>query len=236
MDFKSILLIAIVIILLYVIYLFISGNSLDQTLIKVQDARAQQIIAAGSLPSGATSNYTFSIWFYINDWNYRYGQAKTIFGRIDQDSGAAPLVQLAPSINNIDVTLATYPATGSSNTSINTNCNLSDVPLQRWTNLIVTLNDRALDLYLDGKLVKTCLLPGVPKMNPASNIYVCPEGGFSGYISNFRYIANSVSPTEAYDIYKSGYSGTSAISSVFDKYRIKFAFVEDNKEVTSLEL
>jgi hypothetical protein len=49
-------------------------------------------------------------------------------------------------------------------------CSIEDVPLQRWTNLIISLDNRALDLYLDGKLVRTCVLPGVPKMNPASNI------------------------------------------------------------------
>ena len=236
MDLKQIALIVAGIIIIYLVYLFFSSSSTDQTLIKVQDARSQQVIAPGQLPAGATSNYTFSIWFYINDWNYRYGQAKTIYGRVDQDNGSAPLVQLSPSINNIDVTLATYPTSGTSSQPVNFTCGLSDIPLQRWTNLIVTLNDRALDLYLDGKLVRTCLLPGVPKMNPSSNIYVCPNGGFSGYISDFRYIANNVSPSQAYDIYKAGYSGSSAIGSVFDKYRIKFAFVEDNKEVTGLEL
>lgn len=88
---------------------------------------------------------------------------------------------------------------------------------------------------MDGKLVRTCLLPGVPKMNPASNIHVTPQGGFSGYISNFRYIADSVNPTQAYNIYKGGH-GSSSMSSVFNKYRVKFAFVKDNRELNSFEI
>lgn len=232
----TIILAVVLIVVLYLVYYYFFRNKLDQTLITLQDARAQQVIAASSLPAGPSTNYTFSIWFYVNDWNYRYGQDKIIFGRMDQDGSVAPLVQFSSSINNIEVSLATYPSTGSSSAPVTTTCSVDDVPLQRWTNLILSLNDRALDLYLDGKLVSTCLMPGVPKMNPSSNIYVCPDGGFSGYVSNFRYVADSVNPSQAYNIYKSGYGGSSAMGNLFNKYRVKLAFVEDNKELNSFEL
>lgn len=207
------------------------------TLVTTHDARSLDIISANKLPAGASSDYTYSIWFYINDWNYRFGESKVMFGRVDQNNDPSPSVTLAPSKNDVNVTLAVYPS-NTDQTSGQTlyTCSIQDVPLQRWTNLIISLNNRALDLYLDGKLVKTCLMPGVPKMNPASNIMLCPDGGFSGNISNFKYIPNAVNPSQAYDIYKAGYGGGSAISGLFNKYRIKFAFIEDNKEVNSLEL
>lgn len=236
MNTHTIILAVVAIVLLYLVYYFFFNKSSETTLIHLQDARAQQVIAASSLPAGPSTNYTFSIWFYVNDWNYRYGQDKIIFGRMDADGSVAPLVQFSSSINNIEVALATYPTTGSSTKAVTTTCGLDDVPLQRWTNLIISLNDRALDLYLDGKLVRTCLMPGVPKMNPSSNIYVCPDGGFSGYVSNFRYVADSVNPSQAYNIYKQGYGGSSAVGNLFNKYRVKMAFVEDNKEVNSFEL
>ena len=73
-------------------------------------------------------------------------------------------------------------------------------------------------------------------MNPASKVTICPNGGFSGYISNFQYIANAINPTQAYNIYKAGYGGGSSVGNFFDKYRVKVAFVENNKEVNSFEL
>jgi hypothetical protein len=235
MNTKTIIFTVIVLVVLYFAYYYFFSSKTDQMLVKMNDARAQKVISAGSLPSGASSNYTFSIWVFVNDWNYRYGQSKVIFARKDQDGGVAPMVEFTPSVNNIHVTLATYPTTGSNTTGKNHTCTLDDVPLQRWTNLIMSINDRALDLYLDGKLVRTCLLPGVPKMNPASNIFVTPDGGFSGFVSNFRYIADSVNPSQAYNIYKEGFGGSS-MSNLFNKYRVKFAFVKDNKEVNSFEI
>ena len=234
-NLRTIIFTTILIIFLYFAYQYFFGDNGDTTLVKLQDARQPKIISASSLASGSSSNYTFSIWFYVNDWNYKYGQSKVIFGRKDQDGGVAPLVEFSPSINNIEVTLATYPVTGTDKTGKNHTCTLDDIPLQRWTNLILSLNDRALDLYLDGKLVRTCLLPGVPKINPASNISLTPDGGFSGDISNFRYISDSINPTQAYNIYKEGFGG-SALSSMFNNYRVKFAFIKHNKELNSFEL
>lgn len=235
-NLQRILLGIIVIIVLYFVYVYLFSNPNDKTIVKSQDARSQQVISASNLPSSATTNYTYSIWIYVNDWNYRFGQTKVIFGRTDQNNDPSPSVKLSPSINNLDVTLSTYPTSGTNTQPTLHTCSIQDIPLQRWTNIIVTLNDRALDLYLDGKLVRTCVLPGVPKLNPNSDLYLCPDGGFSGYISNFRYIANSVNPTEAYNIYKKGFSSGSSLTGALNKYRVKFSFVKDNKEVNSFEL
>lgn len=38
-------------------------------------------------------------------------------------------------------------------------CMINNFPLQRWVNLIVSLNNRTMDVYLNGKLVRTCILP-----------------------------------------------------------------------------
>lgn len=236
MNIRNIVLGVVLVVLVYILYLYFYSGSAT-TLISTHDARSLDIISANKLPAGATADYTYSIWFYINDWNYRFGESKVIFGRVDQNNDPAPSVTLAPSNNDINVTLSVYPNedTKDAGHTLYT-CAIKDVPLQKWTNLIMSLNNRAMDLYLDGKLVKTCVMPGVPKMNPSSNVMVCPDGGFSGYISNFKYLANAVNPSQAYDMYKQGYGGGSALSGLFNKYRVKLAFVEDNKEVNSLEL
>ena len=114
-------------------------------------------------------------------------------------------------------------------------CTVDNVPLQRWVNLLISLNGRTLDVYLDGKLVRTCVLPGVAKVSAASDIVLSPNGGFNGWTSKVQYWANSTNPQEAWNIYKSGYGG-SALGNLLNKYRIKIAFLEDNIEQSSFEL
>lgn len=234
MNYQTIVLTIIIAILAYLLYVYYFSKSNDKTLVRMQDARESMTISPGKLPSGSSTDYTYSVWFYVNDWNYRIGQDKIIFARTGGSSNKpAPVVSLGANSNDLNVSLETY--TSKNNTTINS-CQVTDVPLQRWVNLIMSINGRALDLYIDGKLVRTCVLDGVPKVYPNAIIEVCPSGGFSGYVSNFRYIANAINPSQAYDIYKSGYGGGSAISGLFNKYRVKFSFVEDNKEINSFEL
>jgi len=240
MNTHTIVLGVVTVLLLYLVYVYFFSSSNTANLVSYHDATQALTISASSLPSGATANYTFSIWFFVNEWNYRYGEEKVIYQRADPNGDPAPKVSLDKTTNTLNVSLATYPTSSSSSTVVPAGkiniCGIESVPIQKWTNFIMTLNNRALDLYLDGKLVKTCVLPGVPKLNPSSNIDVCPQGGFSGFISNFSYIANAVNPSQAYDIYKQGYGGGSALGNFFNKYRVKIAFVEENKEVNSFEL
>ena len=234
LDAKSIILFVVVVVLLYFIYTYFFASK-ETILAGLTDARTQKTIQGGSLSSSPNANYSFSIWFYINDWNYRIGQPKVIFQRLGASGKPAPSVSLGANENNINVAIESYTnQTGA--TTIN-NCVINDVPLQRWTNLIMSVNGRALDLYIDGKLIRTCILAGPPKNYSQSALYVTPEGGFSGYTSKFQFFDNPLSPTEAYNIYKEGYGGKdNELAYLFNKYRLKLAFMEGNKEVNSFEI
>ena len=97
----------------------------------------------------------------------------------------------------------------------------------------MTTQTRSVDVYIDGKLVKTCLLAGVAKLDSTAPLDVCPDGGFSGFIGKLRYYARSINPREAYDIYKEGYSDSWASESA-NKYKVKLSFFHDNNELNSL--
>lgn len=237
MDVKKIVIGVVILVLLYLVYTYFFSSSAGQTtLVNMHDATKYQVIPATSLPGGNSTDYTYSIWLYINDWNYRYGESKVIFGRLDSNNEPAPSMTLDPINNNLNVSLAVYsPSDTVSHAKIHT-CSLENVPLQRWTNVIMSLNSRALDIYMDGKLVRTCVLPGLPKPNPSSDLQLTPSGGFSGNTSGFVYLPNAINPTQAYNLYKGGYGGGSMMGNLFNKYRIKLAFVQNNKEVNSFEL
>ena len=228
----TILLTVVVLLMLYFLYLYFYSSS-REILVNMQDARTQITVSPRSTSVGDSIDYTFSIWFYINDWNYKIGQDKVLFERrATSESKPAPSVTLGANTNNLNVAIETYSASEATQTS---NCQISDIPLQRWTNFIMSVNGRALDLYIDGKLVRTCVLEGPPKSYSSTPIQVCPNGGFSGFVSNFEYISNPITPSEAYNIYKEGYGGSSMFG-FFNKYRLKMSFIEGNKEVKSFEL
>jgi hypothetical protein len=236
MDILQIILtIVLLIIIIYAVMWFFSKTT---QLTTMSNANIQQIILANTLPNNThTNNYTYSTWFYVNDWNYRFGEPKIILGRLDANNNPSPSITLGAMENNINVAVACYPTTSTKNTAepITHQCNVSNIPLQKWVNLIVSLYGRTLDIYLDGKLVRTCVLPGVAKVNPETNILVTPNGGFNGWTTNFQYWANASNPQEAYNIYKGGFGG-SILGNIFNKFRIRVSFLSDNKERTSFEI
>ncbi len=230
MEIMQIILIVVLLIMLiyFIMWLFTKSTQLT----KMSDGTIRQVILANTLPNSKHSNnYTYSTWFYVNDWNYRFGEPKIILGRLDKDNNPSPSITIGAMENNVNVAVACYPISASAAPIIH-QCNVSNIPLQKWVNLIVSLYGRTLDLYLDGKLVRTCVLPGVAKVSPETDILVTPNGGFNGWTANFQYWATASNPQEAYNIYKGGYGS----STMFNRFRIKVAFLSNDKEKTSFTI
>jgi len=226
-----------VIVVLAILYIVLSYYFLKTAnLTSLKDATIPQEILANDIPSNGNSmNYIYSTWFYVEDWNNRFGETKTLLARTSEGAHI-PHIVLDDVMNNIKVSIGCY--TDSSGGFINHECVVRNFPLQSWVNLTISVYGRTLDVYIDGKLVRTCMLPGVAKTNATDNIFVTPDGGFKGWTSNFKYWNDSSNPQQVYNIYKDGYGGSafgSITGSMANKYSLKFSFMENNKEKTSYE-
>jgi hypothetical protein len=222
----NILVIIVLIIIVYIVLKFMYPNSLQ--LKNVKSGTNSTSISASSLPNGESSNYTYSIWFYIKNWEHRLSESKVILNRSN-----SPKISLTPYSNNIEVDISLNAASASTSAE-NSVCNIINVPLQKWTNIIVSLNGRTTDVYLDGKLVRTCLLPAVPSI-PTGDIVITPDGGFSGWTSNFQYWPKSLNPQEAYNVYKDGPGSVKGLGKILNNHKVKFSYLVNEQEKGSIE-
>jgi len=242
MTLAGILFTIAVIVLIYIVvrYLFKEATTLTSLL----NGEVMTSISASSLATNANgnaSNFAYSVWFYVNDWNYRYGEHKVLFGRMNAGSVSpntgslegtsgidpSPIVRFAPMENNIIIALGCFPG-ANQQPSPNSNaivhkCQVDNFPIQRWVNLLISVYGRTLDVYMDGKLVKTCLLPGIAMINQNSNVYLTPNGGFNGYTSKLQYFPHPINPQQAWNIYTKGY-GTNIFNT---NYQLKVSFEEN---------
>ena len=237
MDLLYILFIILALVVFYYIYV---GFTKSGPITTLADAKFQQTIDATKLASDTgTNNYTYAVWMYIDNWNYRYGEPKVVFGRTDSSSqgepNPSPSVILGAMQNDLTISVTTYPKKTGGSPMIH-NCVIRNVPLQKWTCLLISLYGRSLDVYLDGKLVRTCVLPGVAKVNKTAPVKLTPDGGFDGFTAKFMYFDQPTNPQEAWNIYKDGFASGGSLGNFFDKYKIKVAFLEDNVEQGSLEI
>ena len=264
MKIGTIILIVVIIILLYwLISSYIVNKNILTSMANatIQQTIAASSLASSSSP--VNSNFAYSIWFYISSWNTRYGQPKIILGRMlettstpDPETGIsgkypAPLVVLGAISNDIDVSLTLY----SSNYDISSNylggtsaaaavqadkyiehtCRVSNIPIQQWVNFTMSVYGRTLDIYINGKLVRTCLLPGTAAVDTTNNLYVTPLGGFEGSTTKLAYYPNALNPEQAWNIYEKGY-GNGILSNLFGSYQLNISILQNGESEASLTI
>ena len=82
-------------------------------------------------------------------------------------------------------------------------CTVNNLPLQKWNNIIISQYNNNLSIYLDGKLVSTCVMEGHPLLTD-EDVFINPDGGFSGQISRITFYNTAITQDHAHLIYKSG--------------------------------
>lgn len=201
---------------------FMSSSGSGDLISKLMDATTTSSVPSTSAPLSSENqgNYGAQWWMFIKDWNYGYGKEKSVVFRPDSSNSSVsnPNVTLHPTENTLRIAVSIFPAeeggsgksepapAGHSGSTDDVYvCEVPNIPLQSWFSVSMTVFGRNLDVYIDGKLVKSCFLPGVPK--PAvGDIQITKDGGFSGYMCNFYHYPRMLTPTDALNFYTAGTS------------------------------
>lgn len=229
-----------------------TGGSSGDLAPSFHDATTSAVVSGSSAPLSAEreGGYGMQWWMYVKDWNYGYGKDKAILVRPDATNSAVmnPNITLHPTDNSMKISVSIFPNTeggaaasqpapaGHSGSSDDVFvCEVPNIPLQTWFSVGVTVFGRNLDVYIDGKLVKSCFLNGVPK--PAvGDIQLTPAGGFSGRMCNFYHYPRMLTPQDALSFWESGTpckNKTAAGGSSPTGYSVKFGVYDAlGKEVT----
>jgi hypothetical protein len=184
---------------------FFSPSGSPKLINGMVDAKQQIIIPQEPSSQGAVTitrsvnaddgiEFTWSVWIYIDDLTYNSDKYKCVFYKgndyatnpdaNEEQQGLnfpnnAPGLYIAPNTNNLVVFMNTFNV-------INEEITVNDIPLNKWVNVIIRCQNNTLDVYINGTIIKSHKLHGVPKQN-YGDVYVAPNGGFSGYISNLWY-------------------------------------------------
>ena len=118
----------------------------------------------------------------------------------------SPSIWLYPLTNSIKVVTST---TGSNGVS---SCDVENIPLQKWVNIVYVLNNRSVDIYVNGKLERTCILEGIPVNLKNDKLTINYNSGFYGKMGKFQYYTSTLSPEQIAKIYMSGPSGATGIT------------------------
>ncbi len=152
--------------------------------------------------------FTYSTWIYIDDLQYGKGQYRHIFHKGNDNivtSGKnvglnfpnnGPGLYIHPTKNALVVIMNTF-------SNINEEIIVSDIPLNKWINVIIRVEGNNVDIYINGTIVMRHVLKDVPKQN-YGDVYVNMNGGFSGFLSDLWYHDYALNTTEILTIVQDG--------------------------------
>jgi hypothetical protein len=160
-----------------------------------------------------------SIFFYPEDNNLAI-RVSTMKNNVQYDPTLYPEYDAVQSPNGNGVYTVVNPyyynqsntqTTASTSTHLDTTivCDVANIPLQRWVMVTVILWNRTLDVYINGMLVRSAILPGVPlfNANDLSQIFVgsnSSQNTFNGYISRLKYYQRAITAKDVMGLYKTG--------------------------------
>lgn len=178
----------------------------------------------GIYPGG---EFSVSTWIYINDWSKNESKNKvflTLSGGDTSDSGFKTLVMyLGTKTNKLGVRVSYGDSSSllkydqfnkikagttpySDESADFQKCDIEQVNLQKWVNITAAVSGRTVDIYIDGKLSRSCVLNGMYSVDTGNNPTVELGGpsGFGGYIGQTRVANFAYSPDQVYKNYLSG--------------------------------
>ena len=242
---KVIFFIVLILFIGFIIYFLYVGlkisniNSLNNPIIINDVIDAHIARPAFKLPELSQGmNHSFSTWIYVKDWNYNFGQYKNILWKGTPNSSKdstkkaihSPSIWLYPLTNSLKViTSSTVPEQVES-------CDIQNIPLMTWVHITYVLNNRAVDIYINGKLERSCALKGIPILTP-DPVYMTngsPNAGYYGKIGKTQYFTKALLPNEVANIYQQGPLGTSQYQiqffkdGQFMKFYKSFSFSDNN--------
>jgi hypothetical protein len=232
--FGSIFLILLFVALYYLYTYLFSSESVEKTTIVSSQIPANKPTDKPSYkipPPFEGGEYSVNLWVYVTGWKDRLGLRKHIL-EIAGRQFSTLLIGLGAHKNSLLVRVHTkgsdeatsdgvdlgsdqvkslFTQVGVENSMLDTYpmCDLPMVDLQRWVMITVVLNGRTCDVYYDGKLTRSCVLPSFYKVDPNGvSAKLLDHSGFEGAISDVSFSQKALNPEEIYRMYMSGPSSS----------------------------
>ena len=141
--------------------------------------------------------FTWSVWLQINPttatttttYNHIFNKGN---GQYDNDTGIAT-VNNGPGlyVSTARGQLVLRIIMDSTNTSDVSNTDISGIPIGKWFNTMIRLENKILDVYINGTIAARTVYNSVPVQN-YDDINVCQVGGFTGTLSDLRYFSHAL--------------------------------------------
>ena len=177
------------------------------------------------------TRYAYGIWFYVNNFptSFGSGNIRTIFYR-EKDMHLYLTNDGSLSLDvgkGVDQTITKASTTSE---PIRRSLITNNFPIQRWVYIVVSIDNTVIDVYLDGKLVKSIATPQVgPQEKEIIFKSAGVASGMDAYLSNFERVTMPLDPQSVWNKYIGGSGSNLAVSNMVGKYNLNLTLLKDGQ-------
>lgn len=221
MDTSLIILGVALIIILYIVFFYMTAK--DSLADRLDLAQTQTPILATSLTKPESAKYSYELWLYVygTKENATSTGGNYIFYRNGTTADATK--------KNIGLKLtSTTPALTLEYTKTNVNQSIQitdNLPLQSWVHVIISVDDKYIDIYMNGKLVKS-IKDAIDTPSDANPVIFDVS---KTYLAKFDRTTAPTDPQTAWNNYLSG-NGENPIKKYTGDYNLALSFKKGDKD------
>ena len=208
----------------YLVKGMISGS--EGKVIK-QDPKTEFPVIKFSENAETGIEFTYSVWVNLTGESetdkyknvFNKGNVSTVSTAGVPDGTNAPGLYVKTNSDNTNsalVIMDTMESDGSINAVSGTNyksIEIKNLPNNKWANIMIRVQNRILDVYVNGVLTGRKDLEFIPRQN-YSSVNICQNGEFSGKLSNLRYFDTALNVFQINQIVTSGPDTSTSTDSV----------------------
>lgn len=229
MNYTLVILGVILLIVIYILYKVISekGKVVSK---KVDLSVSNGSIGYSTLTNPKSSRYYFSLWVYVENLKT---SADTQIVKVVK--GTDPYFELLVS-NQTALKYKLATGTDMPGTTV-TNEIMPNFPLQKWVCIMFSVDNKIIDLYIDGKLIRSQTLDTAPV--PTSGDFDVQYGSCGDqckvYIAKFERVPQPMDPSTAWNKYMEG-NGGNYFSKLLSSYGATFTLTKDDLDLRQFTL
>jgi len=221
MNYKTVGLLIVLVIIIVAIILYIYRdrtihNVIEDDVVFLADD-TNLIYSYKLMPESVEGEkYTFSFWVNITNipesahWDSDVNIPKGIISHFD-----SPNVTYIVKEDILRVTVGYKDEGGMAGRY---NFNLKNFKYQKWENIIVVVDNRSVDIYINGELDRSAFLPNVPWISN-DNLYIGQAGNnFNGHVALVEYLNDALTIDKVKKLYNKNKG-----NSIFNKKLITYA-------------
>jgi hypothetical protein len=237
MNYITIILGVLVILLLYYLYriYYVTNTTLAS---QVNLNLGSKTIDTSSLVNNGSTNYSYALWVYVNSWSNN--TPKTLFYRGSDNPVYGIQNGILTPTSNPDVAVyldqtspTLYLYIAPSNPAIDSKPIIitNNFPIQTWAYVVVSVNGDLVDIYLNGKLIASHQLSGIPVVSK-NGITMGDGTNPDIYLAMFKRSPNVMDPQTAWN----NYLKANGMYNMIPTYNVVLSILENNKQTTSYQI